>query len=44
MKGDVRGKLFVDCSTIHPDTTDIVAKSIEARSAQFVACPGNFSG
>lgn len=42
IEGDVRGKLFVDCSTIHPDTTDMVAKSIEARFAQFVACPGSF--
>ena len=39
-KGDVKGKLFVDCSTIHPDTTNMLAKSIEAQGASFVACPG----
>lgn len=40
MKEDVKGKLFVDCSTVHPDTTNALAKTIEAKSAQFVACPG----
>ena len=40
MKGDVKGKLFVDCSTIHPDTTNMIARDIEAQSARFVACPG----
>ena len=40
VKGDVKGKLFVDCSTIHPDTTNELAKSIEAQGAHFVACPG----
>ena len=40
VKGDVKGKLFVDCSTIHPDTTNELVKSIEAQGAHFVACPG----
>lgn len=40
VKGDVKGKLFVDCSTVHPDTTDKLAKTIEGKGAQFVACPG----
>ena len=40
IKGDVKGKLFVDCSTMHPDTTNMIAGDIEAKSAQFVACPG----
>jgi 3-hydroxyisobutyrate dehydrogenase-like beta-hydroxyacid dehydrogenase len=39
LKGDVRGKLFVDCSTVHPDTTSELEKMIEARGASFVACP-----
>jgi 3-hydroxyisobutyrate dehydrogenase-like beta-hydroxyacid dehydrogenase len=39
IKGDVKGKLFVDCSTIHPTTTNELAKLIEAKGAQFVACP-----
>ncbi|KAI9875757.1 MAG: hypothetical protein M1830_008024 [Pleopsidium flavum] len=36
---DVKGKLFVDCSTVHPDTTNKLAKAIEGKGAQFVACP-----
>ncbi|KAF2718213.1 hypothetical protein K431DRAFT_287835 [Polychaeton citri CBS 116435] len=34
-----KGKLFVDCSTIHPDTTEKVTKTITDAGAQFVACP-----
>ena len=41
MKGDVKGKLFVDCSTVHPDTTDKLAKTVEEHGAHFVACPGS---
>ena len=40
LKGDVKGKLFVDCSTVHPDTTNMLAKSIHAQGAEMVACPG----
>ena len=36
---DVKGKLFVDCSTVHPDTTRRQAALIEERGASFVACP-----
>jgi 3-hydroxyisobutyrate dehydrogenase-like beta-hydroxyacid dehydrogenase len=36
---DVKGKLFVDCSTIHPDTTRKIDSQIRARGASFVACP-----
>lgn len=36
---NVKGKLFVDCSTIHPDTTDKLAKTINNAGAEFVACP-----
>ncbi|KAL2159964.1 hypothetical protein VTH06DRAFT_2097 [Thermothelomyces fergusii] len=36
---DVKGKLFVDCSTIHPDTTARVAKRFLERGAEFVAAP-----
>ena len=39
LKSDVKGKILVDCSTIHPDTTKMEAKAIEAQGAQFVACP-----
>lgn len=40
VKGNVKGKLFVDCSTVHPDTTTMLAKSIQAQGAEMVACPG----
>jgi 3-hydroxyisobutyrate dehydrogenase-like beta-hydroxyacid dehydrogenase len=39
-EGGVRGKLFCDCSTVHPDTTNELAKRITGEGAQFVACPG----
>jgi 3-hydroxyisobutyrate dehydrogenase-like beta-hydroxyacid dehydrogenase len=38
---DVEGKLFVDCSTVHPDTTNEIAAKITSNKAEFVACPGN---
>jgi 3-hydroxyisobutyrate dehydrogenase-like beta-hydroxyacid dehydrogenase len=34
-----KGKLFVDCSTVHPDTTNGLAEQIKAAGAYFVACP-----
>lgn len=40
LKGDVKGKLFVDCSTVHPDTSNLLAKSIQDKGAGMVACPG----
>ena len=40
IKGEVKGKLFVDCSTIHPDTTNLLAKKIQNEGAEMVACPG----
>jgi len=39
LKGNPKGKLFVDCSTVHPDTTDKLAKTINDAGAEFVACP-----
>jgi 3-hydroxyisobutyrate dehydrogenase-like beta-hydroxyacid dehydrogenase len=39
LKGNVKGKLFVDCSTVHPDTTNALAKKITGSGAEFVACP-----
>ena len=35
----VREKLFIECSTIHPDTTEQIARDVEAAGAQFVASP-----
>lgn len=40
LAGDVTGKLFVDCSTVHPETSDGLAKKIAAKGAGFVAGPG----
>ncbi|KAK5009096.1 hypothetical protein BJ546DRAFT_968039 [Cryomyces antarcticus] len=37
--GEVKGKLFVDCSTVHPDTTNALAKTINSKGGEFVACP-----
>ena len=39
VKGDVKGKLFIECSTIHPDATEAVAKSVTDQGAEFVAVP-----
>ncbi|KAN0104547.1 NAD binding domain of 6-phosphogluconate dehydrogenase domain containing protein [Hyaloscypha variabilis] len=39
LKGSTKGKLFVDCSTVHPDTTEELAKKITGAGAEFVACP-----
>jgi len=39
LKADVKGKLFVDCSTVHPDTTNKLAKMLAEQGADFVACP-----
>ncbi|KAL8669944.1 MAG: hypothetical protein Q9168_005494 [Polycauliona sp. 1 TL-2023] len=36
---DLTGKLLVDCSTVHPDTTDHLAESFAKAGAEFVACP-----
>jgi 3-hydroxyisobutyrate dehydrogenase-like beta-hydroxyacid dehydrogenase len=39
LKGSTKGKLFVDCSTVHPDTSEELAKKITEAGAEFVACP-----
>ncbi|KAG8531674.1 uncharacterized protein KY384_003306 [Bacidia gigantensis] len=39
LKQDVKDKLFVDCSTVHPSTTGTIANSIESQGAEFVSCP-----
>jgi 3-hydroxyisobutyrate dehydrogenase-like beta-hydroxyacid dehydrogenase len=36
---DIKGKLLVDMSTIHPDTTRKLNTQIRARGASFVSCP-----
>ncbi|KAF2455126.1 6-phosphogluconate dehydrogenase 2 [Lineolata rhizophorae] len=37
--GGASGKLFVDCSTVHPDTTTRIAEQITGAGAEFVASP-----
>ncbi|EXJ80827.1 hypothetical protein A1O3_07111 [Capronia epimyces CBS 606.96] len=39
LKTDVKGKVLVDCSTVHPDTTTQESKMIEEKGGSFVACP-----
>jgi 3-hydroxyisobutyrate dehydrogenase-like beta-hydroxyacid dehydrogenase len=39
LKGDVQGKLFVDCSTIHPETSEGLQKRLTDAGAEFVAGP-----
>jgi 3-hydroxyisobutyrate dehydrogenase-like beta-hydroxyacid dehydrogenase len=39
LEGDVKGKIFVDCSTVHPETTEALEKKITNAGAEFVACP-----
>ncbi|KAF6835325.1 6-phosphogluconate dehydrogenase family protein [Colletotrichum plurivorum] len=36
---DLKGKTFVDCSTIHPDTAASVSESLSKAGAVFVAAP-----
>lgn len=40
LQQDVKGKLFVECSTVHPETTNALAERITAKGAEFVASPG----
>ncbi|KAI0433485.1 NAD binding domain of 6-phosphogluconate dehydrogenase-domain-containing protein [Xylaria sp. FL1042] len=39
LQSDVKGKLIVDCSTIHPNTTKEVAENVLAKGAEFIASP-----
>jgi 3-hydroxyisobutyrate dehydrogenase-like beta-hydroxyacid dehydrogenase len=39
LKSNVKGKLFVDCSTVHPDTTEGLAQKITAAGAEFGTSP-----
>ncbi|KLJ05727.1 hypothetical protein EMPG_10817 [Blastomyces silverae] len=36
---NISGKLFIDCSTVHPDTTRRAANLVESHGGLFVACP-----
>ncbi|KAI4604342.1 hypothetical protein KJ359_000477 [Pestalotiopsis sp. 9143b] len=37
--GDIKGKIFADCSTVHPDTSVAVSKLISEAGGQFIAAP-----
>ncbi|KAK6207027.1 6-phosphogluconate dehydrogenase [Colletotrichum tabaci] len=37
--GDITNKIYVDCSTVHPDTSAAVSKLITEAGGQFVAAP-----
>ncbi|RFU30436.1 hypothetical protein B7463_g5927, partial [Scytalidium lignicola] len=39
LKTDIQGKLIVDCSTVHPDTTSQEAQMVTSKGGSFVACP-----
>ncbi len=39
LQADVQGKLFVECSTIHPDATQATADKVVAAGGAFVAAP-----
>jgi len=41
--GDIKGKLFVDCSTVHPDTATKLEDMVTAKGASMVASPGSFA-
>ncbi|KAG9257541.1 6-phosphogluconate dehydrogenase 2 [Emericellopsis atlantica] len=39
LQGHVKNKVFVECSTVHPETTEALAKAATAAGAEFVAAP-----
>jgi len=39
LAGDVRGKLFIDMSTVRPETAKALAAKVKAKGAAFVECP-----
>ncbi|KAI0967696.1 NAD binding domain of 6-phosphogluconate dehydrogenase-domain-containing protein [Xylaria arbuscula] len=39
LESDVKGKLIIDSSTIHPSTTKEVAETVLAKGAEFIASP-----
>src|SRR5262245_14244274 len=39
LSGDVRGKLFIEMSTVRPETEIALAEKVRAKGAAFVECP-----
>jgi 3-hydroxyisobutyrate dehydrogenase-like beta-hydroxyacid dehydrogenase len=36
---NLQSKIFIDCSTVHPDTSRKIETLLSARGADFIACP-----
>src|SRR2546427_7259097 len=39
LAGDVKGKLFIEMSTVRPETVKRLAEKVKAKGAAFVECP-----
>ncbi|KAL5119145.1 hypothetical protein ACEQ8H_002852 [Pleosporales sp. CAS-2024a] len=39
LQEDVKGKIIVDCSTVHPDTTNALENKVTSKGAGFVGMP-----
>ncbi|KAJ4361230.1 hypothetical protein N0V95_002048 [Ascochyta clinopodiicola] len=39
LQEDVKGKLIIDCSSLHPDTTNDLEKRITVQGAEFIGMP-----
>lgn len=39
LSGDVKGKLFVDCSTVPPEASRAIAAEVTAKGGAFIDCP-----
>jgi 3-hydroxyisobutyrate dehydrogenase len=39
LEGDVAGKLFIEMSTVQPETSASLAKKVKAKNGDFVECP-----
>lgn len=42
LKTEVKGKVFVECSTVRPENVDKINKKVLDAGADFVAMPGMF--
>lgn len=40
LQEDVKGKVIIDCSTVHPDTTNGLEQRINEHGGEFVGMPG----
>ncbi|KAM7183676.1 putative oxidoreductase YfjR [Rhypophila sp. PSN 637] len=39
LKSDITGKLIVECSTIHPDTTESLGRAVVEKGGQYLTAP-----